>query len=110
MSIKLCRDCRTRQESTQFPTDKYGRVDTRFCWTCVDEHTPLLLTEQEAAHRLGITAEAFRSHNLTPAGSYSPPRSAVVPLYSRTRVDALGVVMPGSWLTFMPTAATQVAV
>ena len=87
--MKLCKDCRTRQETDQFPHDNYGRPDTRYCLTCLDEQTPLLLTAQEAAARLNITTENFRSLRLSEAGSFTPKRATPIPLYSRPEVDAL---------------------
>ena len=90
-AVKLCRDCRTRQEISQFPHDNYGRPDTRYCLTCLDEQTPLLLTEQEAIERLGVTAETFKSLRVTAAGSYTPKTFAPMPLYSRLDVDALAL-------------------
>lgn len=87
MPQRLCKDCRHMQEVEQFPADKYGRPDTRNCLTCLDENTPVLLTEAEAAKRLGVTAEEFRSHGMNPAGSYTPPKGAAVPLYARADVD-----------------------
>ena len=92
MPTKLCKDCRTRQDSDQFPADKYGRIDTRHCRKCIGEHTPVLLTEQQAATRLGISVETFRSRNLKPAGSYTPAKTATIPLYARAEVDASGTV------------------
>lgn len=89
MSSKVCKDCRSRQEPCEFPRDKYGRIDTRQCHTCIDQHTPTLLTETEAATRLGISVEQFRSHNLKSSGDYSPPGRATVSLYARSDVDTL---------------------
>jgi hypothetical protein len=87
--MKVCKDCRTKQEPDQFPHDKYGRPDTRCCLPCLDEQTPLLLTAQEAAARLNVTAETFRSLRLAEAGSFTPQKATPIPLYSRSAVDAL---------------------
>lgn len=75
---------------SRFPVDKYGRVNSRHCLGCIDEDTPALITESEAARRLQMTIEGFRSHKLVVAGSYAPERGKVVALYSRVDVDASG--------------------
>ncbi|MBS1696095.1 MAG: hypothetical protein JST91_28200 [Actinobacteria bacterium] len=84
MSDKVCKDCRSRQPVTEFPTDKWGRPDTRQCLQCVDEHTPLLMTRAEAARHLGITQNEFDRLSLPVVGTYSPPNGVSVALFART--------------------------
>lgn len=83
---KTCRDCRTRKPHSEFPTDRYDRIDPRMCLLCVEENAPLLMTESELSRWLDMPVERVRQ--MTPAGSYSPPRGQVVPLYGRPPVDA----------------------
>ncbi len=78
---RLCRDCGARRGTDAFPRDKYGRPDYRMCLQCIDEHTPVLMTENEAARWWGITIAAVRE--LAPDGHYSPPRGKPVALYAR---------------------------
>ena len=86
---KVCRDCRRLRPLNRFPTDHWGRIDAAQCFRCIDEDTPTLLTEMEAAHRLRITLDAFRSLKLTIVGGYAPPRGKVIPLYDRGDVDGV---------------------
>ncbi|RIS81419.1 hypothetical protein D2E44_15350 [Mycobacteroides abscessus] len=87
LSGKVCRDCRTRKPLGEFPRDRYGRVSPRWCRQCADEHTPALLTETEAAQRMGVTLAEFRASRTPVAGSYTPRAGASAPLFSRERID-----------------------
>lgn len=85
---KVCRDCRTRKPIVEFPRDRYGRVSTRWCLQCSDEHTAVLLTETEAAQRMGVTLAVFRASGMPVTGSYTPRFGASMPLFSREHFDA----------------------
>ncbi|WP_074352795.1 hypothetical protein [Mycobacteroides abscessus] len=85
---KVCRDCRTRKPVGEFPRDRYGRVSPRWCRQCADEHTPALLTETEAAQRMGVTLAEFRASRTPVAGSYTPRAGASAPLFSRELIDS----------------------
>jgi hypothetical protein len=50
----------------------------------------LLYTENEIVQHLKLTVDEFRKQKLAPAGSYTPPRSRAIPLYSKSDVDRLG--------------------
>jgi hypothetical protein len=52
--------------------------------------TALLYTEEEIVKNLRLTIDEFRKQKLQPAGSYTPPRSRTIPLYSKSDVDRLG--------------------
>ncbi len=84
---KVCRDCRTRKPLGEFPRDRYGRINVKLCYQCADEHTPALLTETEAAQRMGVTLPVFRVLGTPVAGSYTPRTGASAPLFSRERID-----------------------
>jgi|LakMenEpi03Aug12_release.lakeMendotaPanAssembly.Ray.scaffolds.fasta_scaffold3272491_1 hypothetical protein len=50
----------------------------------------LLYTEEEIVKHFNLTVEQFRKNKLQPAGSYTPPRSRTIHLYSKSDVDRLG--------------------
>ncbi|WP_100460610.1 hypothetical protein [Mycobacteroides abscessus] len=85
---KVCRDCRTRKPLSEFPRDRYGRINVKLCHQCTDEHTAALLTETEAAQHMGVTLAAFRALGGAVAGSYTPRTGASAPLFSRERIEA----------------------
>ena len=102
VKTRVCKDCRDRKPQTGFPADKYGRADTRMCLQCVDENTPLLMTETEIAKWLGVTIAEVRTWPT--AGDYAPPGKAAIPLYSRMAVTE-GYLPPGWRAVFGWTAA-----
>jgi hypothetical protein len=93
VKTRRCKDCKTRKPEGEFPTDKFNRADTRMCLQCVDEHTPLLMTETEMAKWLGVTIAEVRK--LDPAGDYSTPKGAVIPLYGRPIISS--DYLPSGW-------------
>jgi hypothetical protein len=50
----------------------------------------LLYTENEIVNHFKLSVDEFRKQKLVPAGSYAPPRSRPIPLYSKSDVDRLG--------------------
>jgi hypothetical protein len=81
---RRCTTCRACKPEPEFPADKFGRVDIRMCLQCVDEHTPMLMTEAEIAKWLGVAIAEVRTFDV--AGSYTTPRGATIPLYARRAV------------------------
>ena len=95
---RRCQHCGTRRYLDDFPRDKHRRPDSRMCLVCIDEHTPQLMSESDMAKWLGITIAEVRE--LAPAGDYSPPKGAAVPLYAREQVSV--DFLPPGWRTVIP--------
>lgn len=72
------------------------------CLQCVDENTPVLMTETEIAKWLGVPIAEVRTWPT--AGDYAPPGKAAIPLYSRMAVTE-GYLPPG-WRSVFDGIAT----